>query len=282
MGLNVARALRDRGFDVVVRDVVAAKEDEARAFGCEVASSPAAAAARCDVLITLVVDAKQTREVLDGIPLDRTPVVMMCSTISPADAEALAQGRRLLDAPISGGPARARAGTLSVMAAGDDAVHDACRPVLEAMAAKVFRIGPKAGDGSRMKVVNNMLAAANLAAGCEALAMASMMGLDLRQAADVVQASSGGSWIFGDRMDRALAGDATVLAAARVLLKDVGLFVHEARHRGLTAPMAEVAQEIFRDTVDRGLAEEDDSAVLRRYAEAWPAAAARLPRARGR
>jgi 3-hydroxyisobutyrate dehydrogenase-like beta-hydroxyacid dehydrogenase len=122
-----------------------------------------------------------------------------------------------------------------------------------------------------MKVVNNMLAAANLAAGCEAMAMASLLGLDLTQAADVVQASSGASWMFGDRMPRALASDYEPRAAARVLLKDVGLFVHAARDLGLTAPMAECAREIFADTVERGYAEEDDAAVLKRYADAWRA-----------
>ena len=116
-----------------------------------------------------------------------------------------------------------------------------------------------------------MLAAANLAAGCEAMAMASLLGLDLAQAAEVVQASSGGSWIFGDRMPRALANDYEPRAAARVLLTDVGLFVHAARDLGLTAPMAECAREIFADTVARGYAEEDDAAVLKRYADAWRA-----------
>jgi 3-hydroxyisobutyrate dehydrogenase-like beta-hydroxyacid dehydrogenase len=119
--------------------------------------------------------------------------------------------------------------------------------------------------------VNNMLAAANLAAGCEAMAMASRLGLDLRLVAEVVNASSGGSWIFADRMARALEGDYAPRAAARVLLKDVGLFVGEARKLGLTAPMAECAREIFHDTVERGLAEEDDAAVLKRYAAAWKA-----------
>jgi 3-hydroxyisobutyrate dehydrogenase-like beta-hydroxyacid dehydrogenase len=123
------------------------------------------------------------------------------------------------------------------------------------------------GDGSRMKVVNNMLAAANLAAGCEAMALAAKLGLDPQQAAEVVDASSGASWIFADRMPRALAGDYAPRAAARVLLKDVGLFVEVARSMGLEAPMAERAQEVFRDTCERGFAEEDDAAVLKRYEE---------------
>ena len=272
MGMGVAKALLERGFSVLVRDIVHEREIEAREAGANVAPTAEALCAEVDVAITLVVDAAQTREVTRGKP----PVFLMCSTIAPSDTEALAnelagRGIEMLDAPISGGPARARAGTLSVMAGGSDAAFEACAPVLEAMGSRIFRVGSRAGDGSRMKVVNNMLAAANLAAGCEAMAMASLLGLDLRQAADVIGASSGGSWIFSDRMPRALDGDYEPRAASRVLLKDVGLFVHEARRLGLTAPMAECAREIFHDTVARGLGEADDAAVLRRYAQAWGA-----------
>jgi len=265
MGMGITRALLARGFEVTVRDIVPEREAEAVRAGAKTGG-------QVDVLLTVVVDADQIRDVLFGSRPIRSPVVMMCSTIAPSDSEDIA--RRLgdipmLDAPISGGPARAHAGTLSVMASGSEATFTHCAPVLEAMAAKVFRVSDRPGDGSRMKVVNNMLAAANLAAGCEAMAMAAKLGLDLRQAADVVGASSGQSWIFDDRMPRALDNDYAPRAAARVLLKDVGLFVGEARNLGLTAPMAECAREIFQDTVARGYAEEDDAAVLKRYVEAW-------------
>jgi 3-hydroxyisobutyrate dehydrogenase-like beta-hydroxyacid dehydrogenase len=279
MGMGVAKALLAKGFEVVVRDVVALREAQAVAAGAKRGATPAEVAAQVDVLITVVVDARQTRDVLLGsegaaAKAGRAVTVVMCSTIAPADAEDIAarlaeRGIDMLDAPISGGPARAHAGTLSMMAAGSDSAFDRCRPVIEAISAKCFRIGERPGDGSRMKVVNNMLAAANLAAGCEAMALAAKLGLDLRQAADVVDASSGGSWIFADRMPRALAGDYAPRAAARVLLKDVGLFVETARALGLEAPMAEQAQQIFRDTVERGFGEEDDAAVLKRYAAAW-------------
>ena len=268
MGMGVARALRDKGFSVAVRDIVPEREAEAATYGCLVPGSAAAVASRSEVVITLVVDAAQTRSVIDEIGRGAR-CIMMCSTIAPSDTEAIAEGLPLLDAPISGGPARARAGTLSVMASGSDALLAACEPVLDAMAAKCFRVGSRPGDGSRMKVVNNMMAAANLAAGCEAMAMAAKLGLDLGQALAVVSASSGASWILGDRMERALAGDYAPRAAARVLAKDIGLFVHEARKLGLTAPMAECAREIFHDTVARGLGEEDDAAVFKRYLEAW-------------
>jgi 3-hydroxyisobutyrate dehydrogenase-like beta-hydroxyacid dehydrogenase len=271
MGMGMARALLGRGFAVGACDLVEARERDAMAAG-------ATKLGECDVLVSVVVDAAQTRDVARD-HAHRAPAFMMCSTIAPSDTEAIAaslaaRGVAVLDAPISGGPARAHAGTLSMMAAGSEEAFARCEAVIGATASKCFRIGARPGDGSRMKVVNNMLAAANLAAGCEAMAMASRLGLDVRQAAEVVNASSGASWIFADRMARALEGDYAPRAAARVLLKDVGLFVHEARNLGLTAPMAECAREIFHDTVARGFAEEDDAAVLKRYAEAW---AVRLP-----
>ena len=282
MGMGIAKTLLSKGFTVVVRDIVPEREAEAVAAGARRSATPAEVASQVDVLITVVVDAVQTRQVLTGdrplVPSGGTgglsPVVMMCSTIAPFDAEDIAarlaeRSIAMLDAPISGGPTRAHAGTLSMMAAGSDSAFERCRSVIEAITAKCFRIGARPGDGSRMKVVNNMLAAANLAAGCEAMALAAKLGLDLRQAAEVVDASSGGSWIFADRMPRALAGDYAPRAAARVLLKDVGLFVDAARALGLEAPMAKQAREIFRDTVARGFAEEDDAAVLKRYAAAW-------------
>jgi 3-hydroxyisobutyrate dehydrogenase-like beta-hydroxyacid dehydrogenase len=278
MGMGVARALLAKGFAVTVRDIVAERQAEACSVGARAAPNAAELARAVDVAITLVVDAAQTRDVLLGAQgfaqARSSAAVMMCSTISPGDTEEIARalpGIDFLDSPISGGPARAHSGTLSMMASGSSAAFERCAPVIEAMAAKCFRVGERPGDGSRMKVVNNMLAAANLAAGCEAMAMASRLGLDLRLVAEVVNASSGGSWIFADRMARALEGDYAPRAAARVLLKDVGLFVGEARKLGLTAPMAECAREIFHDTVERGLAEEDDAAVLKRYAAAWKA-----------
>jgi 3-hydroxyisobutyrate dehydrogenase-like beta-hydroxyacid dehydrogenase len=273
MGMGIARTLIGKRFEVFVRDIVAEREQEAISAGAKTLAGDV------DVLVSVVVDAAQTRAVIEEHG-GRANAFMMCSTIAPADAERFsaalhAVGVAMLDAPISGGPARAHSGTLSMMASGSATAFERCAPVADAIARKCFRIGAKAGDGSRMKVVNNMLAAANIAAACESMAMASLLGLDLTQAAEVIQASSGASWMFGDRMPRALAGDYAPTAAARVLLKDVGLFVHEARKLGLTAPMAECAQEIFQDAIERGYAEEDDAALLKRYGDAW---GAKVPR----
>ena len=160
MGMGVARALLERGFAVAVRDIIPEREAEAVARG---ASRDFGAV---DVTITLVVDAAQTRAVLEtetsdgpGFSWRKTPgpfLVMMCSTIAPSDTEAIAanlasRGIDLLDAPISGGPARARAGTLSMMASGSDAAFARCAPVIEAMGSKCFRMGARAGWEARSR-----------------------------------------------------------------------------------------------------------------------------------
>jgi len=267
MGMGIAKTLLGKGFTVLARDIVAAREDEAIGAGARRLDGPV------DVLVSVVIDAAQTRAVAEE-HAGRAPAFMMCSTIAPADSEgvaaALARRRiEMLDAPISGGPGRAHAGTLSMMAAGSEEAFARCKPVFEAFTAKCFRVSNCPGDGSRMKVVNNMAAAANLAAGAEAMALAARLGLDLAQVVDVVQSSSGASWMFGEHMPRAIAGDYGTRAAARVLHKDVGLFVDVARAAGIEPEMARATLEIYRDTVARGYADEDLAAVLKRYGDLW-------------
>ena len=280
MGLGVARALLARGFPVFVRDIVAAREAEAVANGARACRSPAEMARQCERIVTLVVNARQTREILfaeDGAVrgMERGGVVMMCSTIAPTDAAAIADqlarhDLAMLDAPVSGGPARAEAGTLSMMAAGSDAAFERAADVLAATATKLFRVGTRCGDGSKVKIVNNMLAGVNLAAGCEAMALGERLGLDTGMLYEVICASSGASWMFADRMKRALAEDWEPRAAARILTKDLQLLLDTAEAAGFDAEIAKVAHAVFEDTVARGFGGEDDAAVLKRYRSRAP------------
>ena len=134
--------------------------------------------------------------------------------------------------------------------------------MLRAIAGKVFVVGTRAGDAAKFKIVNNMLAAANLAAAGEAIALAERAGLDLRLVHDVVAASSGASWIFADRMPRALDGDYVPRAATRILCKDVGLAVDLADDLRVDATMAKAAQASFRAAVDAGFGEQDDASIV--------------------
>lgn len=177
MGMGVAKRLLARGCAVSVRDVRREAEEEARAAGAAVCAAPAEVAAACPVVVTLVVDARQTEEVVfgpRGVVEGMAPggVLVMCSTVSPEFSGPLAarlgrHGILALDAPVSGGPARALDGTMSMMIAGAPAAYDAARAVLEAISGRRFHVGTRTGDGSRMKLVNNLMAGINLAAACE-------------------------------------------------------------------------------------------------------------------
>ena len=275
MGAAVVRRLLSTGFPVCVRDIRAEAEQQAKAEGASVSESPAALARQCSVVISLVVDAAQTEEVVFGPQgaaetLSKDAVLIMSSTVQPSAAESLGErlagrGLSMLDAPVSGGPAKARSGQMSMMIGGADASYDRARQVLEAISGTRVRIGNRPGDGSKAKIVNNMLAGVNLAAACEAMAFGIKLGLDPSAIVDVVSASSGGSWIFANRMPRVLSNDYTPRAALDILKKDLTIIKQVAQELGFPAPMASAGQQVFVDASAMGLGTEDDAAVVKLY-----------------
>lgn len=276
MGEPIARRLLGTGFRVIVRDVIADRMRALVASGASDASSAAEVAHQADVVLTVVVDAAQTDDILfgdDGVAGAARDglTIVMCSTVAPAYARTLSARLAthqisVVDAPISGGPARALDGTLSMMIGGDDATIGRVREVLEAIASRRFHVGQQVGDGSAMKIVNNMLAGINLAAAAEALALAERLGMDLNAVRDVVNASSGGSWMFADRVPRLIDRDySPAKAASKILCKDVGLALDEADAAGVPAAIARAAHHVYAGTVAQGLGDADDAAVIEYY-----------------
>jgi putative dehydrogenase len=271
MGGALARRLLDLGHRVIVRDLDAARESALAAAGAQVAQTPAALAAHSELLVVAVVDGAQTHEVLFGADgaaaaLPAGAAVLLCPTISPADVERAAArlqaaGHACIDAPMSGGPARARDGTMSLMVACDDAAWARWQPLLASIAARLFRVGTRAGDGARTKLVNNLLAAVNLAGAAEAMALAERLGLDPATTLDVIANSSGQSWIGSDRLRRVLAGDAEPRAQMRLLAKDSALALAQAAQAGLELPLGRAAGERFARALADGLGDTDDSAL---------------------
>jgi len=272
MGLAMALRLRDLGRDVHVRDIDAAREGVAVAAGARRAATAAELASHCELVVVAVVDAAQTEDVLfgaDGAAAAMRPqaCVVLCPTIAPASTEAIAArlaaiGVDAIDAPMSGGPARARSGTMSLMVACPDRVFARWRPLLESLADPVFRIGARVGDGARTKLVNNLLAAINLVGAAEALALAERVGLDPARTLAVVERSSGQSWIGGDRMARALVGDTAPLAHTTLLAKDSGLAIAMAAAAGVDPKLGALAAAAFANAVAQGHGELDDSCLL--------------------
>ena len=280
MGLAMALRLHDCGHPVRVHDVATERCILAAQAGLTVCTDAAHAAQGCTALIVAVVDAAQTATVLfgeadtaDGMKagaaatLAPGSAVFLCPTIGPGQTEALAArlhalGLQALDAPMSGGPQRARQGCMSLMVACADDVWLRWQPLLRQMANPVFHVGRTAGDGARTKLVNNLLAAINLAGACEALALAEKLGLDAATMLQVMAASSGQSWIGSDRLQRALAGDLVVRAQTALLAKDSTLALQTAHQAGVQPQLGALAQALFAQACAAGFSAQDDAALL--------------------
>ncbi len=269
----MAANLLSQGWRVQVCDLLAERVATLVAAGAVEAATPAAAVRGAHALIVCVVDATQVEDVLFGsdgaaAALDHDAAVLLCPTISPADVERFATmltGRGLvtIDAPMSGGPARARDGSMSLMVACADAAYDRQRPLLDALSRKVFRVGTRPGDGARTKLVNNLLAAINLAGAAEALALAQRLGLDLSRTLDVMEQSSGQSWIGSDRMRRAIANDYAPRAHVTLLHKDTRLALEAATAAGFEGTLGPAAHALFAQAVQAGFSDLDDAALFK-------------------
>lgn len=272
MGLAMAQRLREAGHPVWVRDLRPEREALARAAGCQVADSPAALASHCRLVLVAVVDGAQLQAVVrgpDGLVQARPApdAVLLCPTVAPDEVAAAAQALALagiatVDAPMSGGPVRARAGTMSLMLAGAPEVLARHRAVLDCLSNQQVHVGARLGDGARTKLVNNLLAAVNLAGAAQAMALAQRLGLDAATTLATLARSSGHSWIGSDRLQRALAGDETVHAATALLAKDSRLAMAMARQAGSEPSLGAEAARLFAQACSDGLAPADDSRLL--------------------
>lgn len=275
MGLGVVQSLVRNGFEVGARDILPRAEAAAVAAGATAFPTPAALVREHRVVMLLVVNAAQIEDALFGesgahAALVPGAIVIVSSTVAPAYIATLAsrigaRGARLIDAPVSGGPRRAADGTMTIMVSGDGEVIGECAAVFDAISGRRFVVGARAGDAATFKVLNNQLAAVNLAAGAEALAVAMHAGLDPRLFVDVVGASSGASWIFADRMARALDGDYAPLAATTLLKKDIGIAIDTSAALGCDVPLARAARKTFDAAVAAGHGAEDDASLLKYY-----------------
>lgn len=273
MGRGMAASLRRAGHDVHVFDVRREAVEEFVEEGGFAHRSPAEVAQFCTVLISVVVNAEQTEQVLFGAggaaaALRPGSVFVMCSTVDPKWSIALESrlepmGLLYLDAPISGGAAKALAGQITMMTSGRPAAYDKCGAVLESISAKVYRLGDRAGPGSTVKIVNQLLAGVHIAVAAEAMALGIRAGVDPGKLYDVITHSAGNSWMFENRMPHVLAGDYTPLSAVDIFVKDLGLVLDAARASKFPLPLASTAHQMFLQASSAGHGREDDSAVIK-------------------
>ncbi|MFL9889776.1 L-threonate dehydrogenase [Paraburkholderia sp. RL17-381-BIF-C] len=273
MGLGVARSLLRAGFRVHACDL---RSEILIAFvaeggvGC---ATPAELGAQCEVVVTLVVNAAQTEAVLFGeqgalAAMKKGGVVIASATVAPDFAIELgkrieAAGLQMLDAPVSGGAARAASGEMTMMTSGPAAAYAACEDVLAAMAGKVYRLGSGHGAGSKVKIINQLLAGVHIAVAAEAMALGLREGVDPDALYEVITHSAGNSWMFENRVPHILNGDYTPLSAVDIFVKDLGLVLDTARRSKFPLPLSAAAHQMFMMASSAGHGGEDDSAVIK-------------------
>ncbi|MCI4663835.1 MAG: NAD(P)-dependent oxidoreductase [Neomegalonema sp.] len=274
MGVRMAKCVLRGGFELQGFDLSAERLTEIEAAGGVAVSDAAAAARGADVLILMVVNAAQARAVLfeaDAISaLPKGGLVLSSVTMPSDDAAAIGEqvelaGRMFLDAPVSGGTAGAERGTLTFMTGGSDAAFDCAEPLMRAMGANLFKMGPKPGAGSTMKMVHQLAAGCNLAVAAEVMSLGAHLGLPPAQLLEVLNVSAGGSWMISDRGPRMLTEGESAMSAVDIFVKDLGIVLDAARAAKFPAPVTASALQIFLGASAAGYGRHDDSQATRFY-----------------
>ena len=277
MGSGMAKSLRRAGHDVHVYDIRLEAAQQFAKDGGTACATLAELGAACDVVISVVVNAAQTEAVLFGpqgdgsgcaATMKKGSVFVMCSTVDPHvsigfESRLKDLGLLYVDAPISGGAARAASGEMTMMTAARPEAYALTEPLLHAMAAKVYKLGDCAGAGSKVKIINQLLAGVHIAAAAEAMALGIREGVAPEALYEVITNSAGNSWMFENRMAHVLAGDYTPLSAVDIFVKDLGLVLDTARASKFPLPLSSTAHQMFMQASTAGYAREDDSAVIK-------------------
>jgi 3-hydroxyisobutyrate dehydrogenase len=226
-----------------------------------------------EALILMVVNAEQVEAVLFGsgqaaAALPQGSLVILCSTVKPEYARSVAKrlyalDLEMLDAPVSGGPVRAAEGHLTMMVSGHPAAFTKAEKVLAALAAKVYRLGDECGQGSTVKMINQLLAGVHIAAAAEAIAFGVKAGVDSQTLYEVISNSAGASWMFQNRVPHMLAADYTPRSAVEIFIKDLGIVLETGREERFPLPLAATAHQLFLMAAAAGFGREDDAAVVK-------------------
>ncbi len=237
------------------------------------ADTVAAAADGADVLVLMVATAQQAESVLYGegnaaAMLKPGAVVLLMATVGPAAVEDWAKrlepaGVEIVDAPVSGGAARAGQGDLLIMVSGSEAALGAAQPLLDVMARNAPVVGSRPGDGQKVKLVNQLLCGVHIAVAAEALAFAEALGLEAGPTWEVLRNGAAASFMLDDRGARMIDNpNDEVRSAIDIFVKDMGLVTAAARTNSYPAPLASAAEQLYLAGRRAGLGRADDSSLI--------------------
>jgi len=271
MGRPMARKLLKVGYKITAYGRRKPVVDELIAAGAVAAESPSEAAQASDIVITMLPDSPDVRQVVtggNGVLQGARPgtVVIDMSTISPTVAReifglAAANGVDFLDAPVSGGAPGAVAGTLSIMVGGKQEVFERCLPVFQALGKNITYMG-ESGAGQMTKLCNQVICALNIQAVCEGLVLGAKAGLDMEKLLSVVSSGAAGSWMLSNLAPKMLQRDFEPGFKVKLQQKDLRLALAAAEELKLPLPGTGLVQQLFRAVEAAGMGEKGTQALI--------------------
>jgi 3-hydroxyisobutyrate dehydrogenase len=271
MGSGMARRLLGAGFPLTVWNRNPKRASALAAEGAHVAATPRDAAARADIVLSMVADDAASRAVWLGeegalAGAARGSVLVESSTltvgwIEELSREAAARGLELLDAPVTGSKPHAASGELLFLVGGSAAALETARPALAAMSRAILHVGAT-GRGALLKLINNFMCGVQAASLAEAVALIERSGLDRGKSLEVLTAGAPGSPLVRTLAGRMTAQDYTPNFLLRLMAKDLTYALEEGRRHGLSLSTVASAREVVNQAVAAGHGEEDFSALV--------------------
>ena len=266
--------IRNTNHEVIVFDLSAGALKECTDLGASAATSVADLASRCDVVITSLPIPRIVEEVTlgeGGVAQNAKPgtVFIDLSTNAPATAKRVNEGMKakgipMLEAPVSGGTARAKDGTIVIMVGGETETFEQQLPLLKSFSGEVVHVGG-IGMGSTAKLINNMLAFCNSAAAAEALMIGKRAGIDLHKLDAVIRNASGMSSGYANMATKAFKGEFQATFALDLAHKDLRLALEMADELGVPGLIAPQVMNLMRMARGMGMGGDDSASMIRVY-----------------
>ena len=272
MGRAMSLVLLKAGFPLTVWNRTPGKADEVLKAGAAWAGSPAEVAAASDAVITMVTDSTASEQVIcgpNGVLESARPGLSLVdmSSIAPEMSRTLAgrareRGVSMLDAPVTGNPKVAAAGKLGIMVAGPEETFERCRPIFEAMAAKIVYVGPENGLGTTLKLINNLILGVAIQASAEALVLAAKAGIDPRKVMEITSVGGARTGAMETRGPWMVERNFDPHFSANNMYKDLSNAMKLADGCGAVLPTAAISLEMLRAARAQGDGERDSCVVL--------------------
>ncbi len=271
MGKPMARNLMEAGYELVVYNRSREAVDELAEEGAEAAESPKEVAQACNIVITMLPNSPDVKEVLTGENgvfegIEEGTLLADMSTISPVVTKELAREARekgggMLDAPVSGGDVGAKEGTLSIMVGGTEEDFERTKPLFDILGKTVVHVG-ESGAGQVVKACNQIVVAIIIEAVSEALVLGSKAGVDPAKVIEVLSGGMAGNKVMEVKGEKFLSHEFDPGFRIELHRKDLGIALAAGREYGVPLPVTAIMDQVLETLVAKGSGDRDHSAIL--------------------